>query len=67
MLYKGADLIRDVEFVIFDEVHYVNDLEVRVLSILSLCRRLHNHSMASNNVISEEWCGRRLSSCFRPM
>lgn len=28
MLYKGADLIRDVEFVIFDEVHYVNDLEV---------------------------------------
>jgi antiviral helicase SKI2 len=28
MLYKGADLIRDVEFVIFDEVHYVNDAEV---------------------------------------
>jgi antiviral helicase SKI2 len=29
MLYRGADLIRDVEFVIFDEVHYVNDIEVR--------------------------------------
>ncbi|KAL1412136.1 Antiviral helicase ski2 [Vanrija albida] len=27
MLYKGADLIRDIEFVIFDEVHYVNDAE----------------------------------------
>lgn len=27
MLYKGADLIRDVEFVIFDEVHYVNDID----------------------------------------
>ncbi len=27
MLYKGADLIRDIEWVIFDEVHYVNDLE----------------------------------------
>lgn len=27
MLYRGADVIRDVEFVIFDEVHYVNDLE----------------------------------------
>ncbi|EEB08946.2 ski complex RNA helicase Ski2 [Schizosaccharomyces japonicus yFS275] len=27
MLYRGSDLIRDVEFVIFDEVHYVNDLE----------------------------------------
>jgi antiviral helicase SKI2 len=31
MLYKGADLIRDVEFVIFDEVHYVNDAEVRFI------------------------------------
>ncbi|KAI8930243.1 NUC185 domain-containing protein [Entophlyctis helioformis] len=27
MLYRGADLIRDVEFVIFDEVHYINDAE----------------------------------------
>lgn len=27
MLYRGADLLRDVEYVIFDEVHYVNDLE----------------------------------------
>lgn len=27
MLYKGADLIRDIEWVVFDEVHYVNDLE----------------------------------------
>ncbi|OLL21995.1 putative ATP-dependent RNA helicase [Neolecta irregularis DAH-3] len=28
MLYRGSDLIRDVEYVIFDEVHYVNDQEV---------------------------------------
>jgi len=27
MLYKGADLIRDVEWVIFDEVHYINDID----------------------------------------
>lgn len=27
MLYRGADTIADVEFVIFDEVHYVNDAE----------------------------------------
>eukprot|EP00536_Pseudo-nitzschia_multiseries_P008159 jgi/Psemu1/197417/e_gw1.203.81.1 len=27
MLYRGADLIRDIEFVVFDEVHYVNDSE----------------------------------------
>ena len=26
-MYRRADLIRDVEFVIFDEVHYVNDQE----------------------------------------
>ena len=29
MLYNGSDVIRDVEWVIFDEVHYVNDAEVR--------------------------------------
>lgn len=29
MLYKGSDIIRDLEWVIFDEVHYINDAEVR--------------------------------------
>ena len=24
MLYKGADIIRECEWVIFDEVHYIN-------------------------------------------
>jgi len=28
MLYTGSDIIRDVEWVVFDEVHYVNDAEV---------------------------------------
>jgi superfamily II DNA/RNA helicase len=27
MLYRGADLIRDIESVVFDEVHYINDTE----------------------------------------
>jgi len=27
MLYRGADLVRDIEWVVFDEVHYVNDSE----------------------------------------
>lgn len=27
MLYKGADVLRDLAWVIFDEVHYVNDAE----------------------------------------
>lgn len=30
MLYRGSRLIRDIEWVIFDEVHYVNDAEVCV-------------------------------------
>lgn len=29
MLYSGSDIIRDLEWVIFDEVHYINDAEVR--------------------------------------
>ena len=28
MLYNGSDVIRDVEWVIFDEIHYINDSEV---------------------------------------
>ena len=27
MLYRGSDTVRDIEWVIFDEVHYVNDEE----------------------------------------
>lgn len=27
MLYRGSDIVRDIEWVIFDEVHYVNNAE----------------------------------------
>ncbi|KAF2350407.1 P-loop containing nucleoside triphosphate hydrolase, partial [Trinorchestia longiramus] len=27
MLYNGSDVIRDLEWVIFDEVHYINNVE----------------------------------------
>ena len=27
MLYRGSDTLRDLEYVVFDEVHYVNDAE----------------------------------------
>ncbi len=27
MLYNGSDIVRDMEYVIFDEVHYINDAE----------------------------------------
>jgi antiviral helicase SKI2 len=64
MLYRGADLIRDVEFVIFDEVHYVNDLEV--------CGEKGSNVLPSNitNVpisCSVVWYGKKSSSCYLPM
>ena len=34
MLYNGSDTIRDVEWVIFDEVHYINDEEVFMMCFL---------------------------------
>jgi len=51
MLYKGADLIRDVEFVIFDEVHYVNDAEVRNFHSIYRVERL---TMEKRGVVWEE-------------
>lgn len=33
MLYNGSEVIRDLEWVIFDEVHYINDAEVRNISV----------------------------------
>lgn len=36
MLYNGSDAIRDVEWVIFDEVHYINDDEVNICSFYSV-------------------------------
>lgn len=33
MLYNGSEVIRDLEWVIFDEVHYINDAEVRTISV----------------------------------
>ena len=35
MLYNGSDVIRDLEWVIFDEVHYINDSEVRTVVFTS--------------------------------
>ena len=37
MLYSGSDVIRDLEWVIFDEVHYINDAEVRGVRSVGPC------------------------------
>lgn len=73
MLYKGADLIRDVEFVIFDEVHYVNDAEVsrwlfsRPLVPTTLKGPCDYRSAAADANLSEVWCGKKSSSCCLSM
>lgn len=36
MLYSGSDVIRDLEWVIFDEVHYINDAEVKASGTAAL-------------------------------
>ena len=35
MLYCGSEVIRELEYVIFDEVHYINDSEVCSSSLLA--------------------------------
>ncbi|KAN0062287.1 Antiviral helicase ski2 [Thecaphora frezii] len=64
MLYRGADLIRDVEFVIFDEVHYVNDQERGVVweEVIILCPQHINMILLSATVPNTkefaDWVGR---------
>lgn len=47
MLYNGSDVIRDVEWVIFDEVHYISDSEVRLY--ISPCTGLSLHLFTCKN------------------
>eukprot|EP01018_Ginkgo_biloba_P007608 Gb_17042 [translate_table: standard] len=44
ILYKGANIRRDIEWVIFDEVHYVNDIERGVVweEVIIMIPRLIN-------------------------
>ncbi len=44
MLYNGSEVIRDLEWVIFDEVHYINDAEVisvQKTNLVQLCSFLY--------------------------
>lgn len=64
MLYRGADIIRDIEWVIFDEVHYVNDVERGVVweEIIIMLPRHVNIVLLSatvpNTVEFADWIGR---------
>lgn len=37
MLYNGSEIIRELEWVIFDEVHYINDAEVCLEFLFHWC------------------------------
>ncbi|XP_072985738.1 DExH-box ATP-dependent RNA helicase DExH11 isoform X1 [Typha latifolia] len=64
MLYRGADIIRDIEWVIFDEVHYVNDVERGVVweeVIIMLPRHVNIILLSAtvpNTVEFADWIGR---------
>ncbi|KAL3530840.1 hypothetical protein ACH5RR_010162 [Cinchona calisaya] len=64
MLYRGADIIRDIEWVIFDEVHYVNDVERGVVweEVIIMLPRHINFVLLSatvpNTVEFADWIGR---------
>ncbi|EAY84566.1 hypothetical protein OsI_05937 [Oryza sativa Indica Group] len=64
MLYRGADIIRDIEWVIFDEVHYVNDAERGVVweeVIIMLPKHINIVLLSAtvpNTVEFADWIGR---------
>ncbi|KAJ8749712.1 hypothetical protein K2173_012263 [Erythroxylum novogranatense] len=64
MLYRGADIIRDIEWVIFDEVHYVNDVERGVVweeVIIMLPRHINIILLSAtvpNTYEFADWIGR---------
>lgn len=64
MLYRGADIIRDIEWVIFDEVHYVNDVERGVVweEVIIMLPRHINFVLLSatvpNTIEFASWIGR---------
>ena len=64
MLYNGSDVIRDLEWVIFDEVHYINDSERGVVweEVLIMLPRHVNVILLSatvpNTLEFADWVGR---------
>ncbi|XAR60693.1 RNA helicase [Bertholletia excelsa] len=71
MLYRGADIIRDIEWVIFDEVHYVNDIERGVVweeVIIMLPRHINIILLSAtvpNTIEFADWIGRTKQKSIR--
>ncbi|OWF39926.1 helicase SKI2W-like [Mizuhopecten yessoensis] len=64
MLYNGSDVIRDLEWVIFDEVHYINDADRGVVweEVLIMLPKHVNIILLSatvpNTIEFADWIGR---------
>lgn len=64
MLYRGADMIRDIEWVIFDEVHYINDSERGVvweeviIMLPDYVNLIFLSATTPNTIEFSEWIGR---------
>ena len=64
MLYRGADLVRDIEWVIFDEVHYINDSERGVvweeviIMLPSYVNLIFLSATTPNTIEFSDWIGR---------
>ena len=64
MLYRGSDTIRDIEWVIFDEVHYVNDLERGVvweeviIMLPTIVNMIFLSATTPNTIEFCDWIGR---------
>jgi superfamily II RNA helicase len=64
MLYRGADVIRDIEWVIFDEVHYINDSERGVvweeviIMLPDYVNLIFLSATTPNTIEFSEWIGR---------
>ncbi|CAK4642408.1 unnamed protein product [Aphanomyces euteiches] len=55
MLYRGADVIRDIEWVIFDEIHYLNDSE-RGVVWEEVCVDNSNQFLTNNHAKANQKC-----------
>lgn len=78
MLYRGSEIMREVSWVIFDEIHYMRDRvrpSVSVTPFVSgtvslplyvsvcLCMRVSGLCTSCNAHRNAEWCGKRRSFC----
>lgn len=68
-VYKNADILRDTEFVVFDEVHYINDAERGVVweeCIIMLPKHISLVMLSAtipNSFEFSEWVGRTKERC----